>query len=172
MKKTLLAAGILLATTNASADFSSTWILERTIITNDYKNVFDTALDENILIGGVMKVVNDSYELKGLMVDVRTNEHVNIIESLHITAIDDNGLWADVTDEDSNETTVHILNRTPRSNEALNLFFTNSDWGSTVTHSFRLIGHNETLPEFEFENGVGMLEGKMMLDQLYSNGDY
>ena len=156
--------------TNASADFSSTWILQRTIITDNYK-VFDTALDDHILIGGVMKVVNDSYELKGLMCDQRTDDCVKIVESLQITALDHEGLWADVTDENANQSTVHILNRTPRSNEALNLFFTDSDWGSTVTHSFRLIGHDEELPDFEFQSGVGILEGKMMLDQLHFNGD-
>ncbi|GJM05037.1 MAG: hypothetical protein DHS20C09_10280 [marine bacterium B5-7] len=168
MKKTLIATAIVLATTNVSADFSSTWILQRTIITDEHK-VFDTALDENILIGGVMKVVNDQYELKGLMCDERTNECVKIVESLTITALDHEGLWADVTDENATETTVHIFNRTPRSTESLNLFFTDADWGSTVTHSFRLIGHHEELLEFEFDSGVGILEGKMLLDQMHSN---
>lgn len=168
MKKTLIATAIALATTNASADFSSTWILQRTIITDEHK-VFDTALDENILIGGVMKVVNDQYELKGLMCDERTNECVKIVESLTITALDHEGLWADVIDQNETEATVHILNRTPRSTESLNLFFTDADWGSTVTHSFRLIGHHEKLPEFQFDSGVGILEGKMMLDQIYFN---
>ncbi len=166
--KTLIAAILFFTATTAYADFSSTWILQRTIITDEHK-VFDTALDDHILIGGVMKVVNDEYELKGLMVDERTNEQVQIVESFKLLALDEEGLWVDVVDEQENETTVHILNRTPRSGEPLNLFFTDPAWRMTTTHSFRLIGHHEELPEFEFERGVGILEGKMMLDQMYSN---
>jgi hypothetical protein len=56
--KNLLAAILLFAATTAYADFSSTWILQRTIITDEHK-VFDTALGDHILIGGVMKAVND-----------------------------------------------------------------------------------------------------------------
>jgi hypothetical protein len=170
MKKTLLAAGILIST-NASADFSSTWLLERTIITNEY-HVFDTALDENIQVEAVMKVENDKYTLAGVMVDSRTDSRVKILESLQIIALDEDGLWADVRDKQNNEFTVHILNRTPDSHEALNVFFPDPSWGMTVTHSFKLQRHNEEFPEFQFENGVGMLEGKMMLDQIHSNGDY
>lgn len=169
MKKTIIAtAAALMLASNASAEFSSTWILDRTIITDDYK-VFDTALDDNIIIGGVMKIVNDSYELKGLMCDERTLECLNITESLEITAMDYEGLWADVTEENGHDSTVHIMNRTPRSDEPLTILFRNNDWGSTVTHSFRLIGHNEELPDYTFENGVGILEGKMILDQIHAN---
>jgi len=55
MKNLLLAIALIFTTTNAYADFTSTWILQRTIITDEHQ-VFDTTLDENILIGGVMKV--------------------------------------------------------------------------------------------------------------------
>lgn len=166
--KNLIAALFIFTATTAYADFSSTWILQRTIITDEHK-VFDTSLDDHILIGGVMKVVNDEYELKGLMCDQRNDECVKIVESLNILALDREGLWADASDENGNEFTVHILNRTPRSGEPLNLFFTDTAWGMTTSHSFRLIGHHEELPDFEFERGVSILEDKMMLDQMYSN---
>lgn len=166
--KHLITAILLFTATTAYADFSSTWILQRTIITDEHK-AFDTALDNHIVIGGVMKVVNDKYTLKGLMCDQRNNECVNIVESLNILALDHEGLWADASDEHENEFTVHILNRTPRSTEALNLFFTDPEWGMTTTRSFRLVDHHEKLPEFEFDRGLGILEGKMMLDQMYSN---
>jgi len=167
--KNLLAAILILTATTAYADFSSTWILQRTIITHDSQSTVDTEINKHLLIGGVMKVVNDEYELKGLMCDQRNDECVKIVESLNILALHREGLWADASNEHGNEFTVHILNRTPRSNDPLNLFFTDPEWKMTTTHSFRLIGHHEELPEFEFERGVSILEDKMMLDQMYSN---
>ena len=133
MKNLLLAIALIFTAITAYADFASTWILQRTIITDEHK-VFDTALNDLIFLRGVMQVVNDEYTLKGLMCD--KNKCVKIFERLHILALDDEGLWADVSDENGNEFTVHILNRTPRSNDPLNLFFTDPNWKMTTIHSF------------------------------------
>ena len=166
--KNLLAAILILAATTAYADFSSTWILQRTIITDEHK-VFDTSLDDHILIGGVMKVVNDEYELKGLMCDERTNECMNIIEELQILEYGFEKTRANVEDPNDNQFTVHILYRLPNSYSPLNLFFTDPAWGSTVTHSFRLIAHHEEEPVYEHTEGMTILEGEMALEQIYLN---
>ena len=167
--KNLLATILLLTATTAYADFSSTWILQRTIITHESQSTVDTELDQHLLIGGVMKIVNDHFELKGLMCDERTNECVNIVEELQILDLNIDKTLANVEDPNGNQFIVHILHRLPDSYGPLNLFFTDPEWGSTVTHSFRIIAHHEEEPAYEHTEGMTVLEGEMALEQIYLN---
>ena len=167
--KNLLAAILIFTATTTYAGFSSTWILQRTIITHDGQSTVDTEINKHLLIGGAMKVVNDHYELKGLMCDERTNECVNIVEELQILEYGFEKTWANVEDPNDNQFTVHILYRLPNSYSPLNLFFTDPAWGSTVTHSFRLIAHHEEEPVYEHTEGMTVLEGEMALEQIYQN---
>lgn len=169
MKKIVLAFLLVTASATAAAEFSSTWILQRTIITNDQDNkapVLDTELHRHLIVGGVMKVVNDSYELKGEMCDYKINECIEIIERLHINAINGNGTLANVTDVYNNTFHVHILNRTKDSYEPLHLFFTDPDWHMTTTHSFRLIEHWESAPVYTHNEGMTILEAEMTLKEM------
>lgn len=165
----LVASGIVLGSAQVSADYASTWILERVIVTGD-KQVFDSELDDHIQVGGILKIVNDSYKMKGLICDQRINECVRLREKLTILALDEEGHWADAQGKHGEIETVHIVNRRPDTEDNLNLLF--SDGEATVLQSFRLIAHNEQLPEFEFENGVGVLEGKMVIEQMGRNHGY
>jgi len=167
---TFAAIGAALFVSGAKADYSSTWILQRVIVTGDYHKPFDTALDASIQVGGVLKIVNDSYELKGKLCDTRISECVKIKENLKILALDEEGLWADAEDHYGEAQTVHIINREEDSTDALNLLFTEGE--STIVQSFKLVDHAEALPLFQFENGVGMLEGRMMIEQISRNHGY
>ena len=146
------------------ANAMSLWQWTRTVQTEANQLTVDSADDVDIHVHGQFTVFPESAVLTGLL--CREETCVSIYEEYTIKSLSSSKLVAEVVDRNGVDYTVHIFSRTKDSREDMTLMFVDPPWGSTTTHTFKLVKFPIGGPLVSDKEGVTTMEAVHILQGL------